>query len=287
MIPTLVILILGPAALAVLIARGCLRADALDAGPSRSVGLMPHDLLVALGLMLIGPALVGSFMPPVGDLAENGAAEEIGTLTLAGLALLGQATSKLVPVLYLIWRATGEPGGLRKIGVVPTLPWRDVRWGVLGFVAVVPVVMAVIQSTVLIGEAFGHEAPALAHDMLRALVDSDSLLGSVLIVISAVVVAPVLEEAIFRGIVQSVLVETLGEGRRWAVVIFASGLFAFIHTGAVAWQALPGLFVLGLALGWLYERSGSLWPAIVLHMAFNALNILLALAATSAQAGTP
>ena len=41
-----------------------------------------------------------------------------------------------------------------------------------------------------------------------------------------------------------------------------------------------GLLVLGLVLGWMYERTGSLWPGIVLHTGFNALNIVLALAAT-------
>ena len=63
---------------------------------------------------------------------------------------------------------------------------------------------------------------------------------------------------------------------RWLVVLSAAALFALIHLGPqVAWQGLPVLFVLGIFLGWLYERTGSLWPGIVLHAGFNAINFVL------------
>jgi membrane protease YdiL (CAAX protease family) len=41
---------------------------------------------------------------------------------------------------------------------------------------------------------------------------------------------------------------------------------------------LPGLLVLGVVLGWLYERSGSLLPCVLVHAGFNALNIAMVLA---------
>lgn len=274
MIMPLVILIVGPMVLGLLTWRGCLRPDALSAGPSRRVGLVPADLLVALGLMILGPYLVAYLMPRAdGD-------SDPDVLASAGRVLLAQAAGQGLPVLYLLWRASSAPRGLRLIGVIPGKPWRDLRWGVLGLLAAVPMVFATIQAAVIIGELFGQEAPVLAHDMLKMLVDSDSRLGSALIAVSAILVAPILEEAIFRGIVQSVMVEVAGEARRWGVVIVAAFVFAMIHANTATWenwQALPGLFVLGLVLGWLYERSGSLWPGIVLHMGFNTLNIVMAL----------
>jgi CAAX protease family protein len=277
----LVILILGLGALGLLIKKGCLRPDALDAGPSRAVGLVPADLLVALGLMILGPALAVYLMPGVMGQTEPEAVSDINTLTYARRALLAQATGQLIPVLYLLWRASFKPRGPWLIGMIPVKPWRDLRWGVLGFLAAVPMIMAAIQATVFVGNLFGQEAPVLAHDMLKMLVDSDSQTGTALIIVSAVLVAPILEESIFRGIVQSVMVETLGESRRWSVVIVASIVFMFMHADLVNWenwQALPGLLVLGVVLGWLYERTGSLWPCIVLHTLFNTLNIVMALA---------
>lgn len=277
MILPLVILIAGSAVLGLIAWRGCLRPDALAAGPSRRVGLVPADLLVALGLMILGPSLVAQLMP----MAKPGdGTAEPDVLASAGRILLAQASGQGVPVLYLLWRASSAPRGLRLIGVIPTKPGRDLVWGVLGFLAAVPMVFATIQAAVLLGELFGQEAPVLAHDMLKMLVDSDSRLGSVLIAVSAILVAPILEEAVFRGIVQSVMVEVAGEAKRWGVVFIAAFVFAIIHANTATWenwQALPGLFVLGLVLGWLYERSGSLWPGIIVHMGFNTLNIVMAL----------
>lgn len=277
MILPLVILIAGPAVLALLAWRGCLRRDVLAAGPSRRVGLVPADLLVALGLMILGPSLIAYFMP-LAKPADGAATPDV--LSSAGRILLAQASGQGLPVLYLLWRACAAPRGLRLIGVIPTRPGRDLLWGALGFLAAVPMVFATIQTAVLLGELFGREAPVLAHDMLKMLVDSDSTLGSALIAVSAILVAPILEEAVFRGIVQSVMVEVAGEARRWGVVFVAAFVFAMIHANTATWenwQALPGLFVLGLVLGWLYERSGSLWPGIILHMGFNTLNIVMAL----------
>lgn len=283
-----VILIAGPAVLALLTWRGCLRRDALDAGPPRDVGLVPADLLIALGLMIVGPSLAALVLP-----AQDAAAsaqtqpEQIDALTYAGKVLLGQAAGQLLPVLYLLWRVIAAPRGLRLFGAVPHKPLRDLAWGTLGFLAAVPMIVATIQTTVLVGEQFGREAPTIGHPMLRVIIDSDSLPASALLMLSALVAAPILEEMIFRGLIQTVLLRLLGIPMRWGVVFIAALVFVSIHVGGVSWQTLPGLFVLGLVLGWLYERSGSLWPSIVVHIGFNALNVAVALSISLPAETTP
>ena len=91
--------------------------------------------------------------------------------------------------------------------------------------------------------------------------------------LSAVVIAPVAEEVLNRGLLQTLLLRTLGHRWRWAAIGVASAGFAALHLGSVPLQALPGLFVLGLVFGALYERTGSLVPGILVHAAFNALNV--------------
>lgn len=284
MLLPLISLILGPVVLVVLIVRGCLRPGALSAGPSRRVGLMPMDLLIAFALMVIGPLVLLMLMPELKSQGVEGqAVGAVDSLAYAKRALLSQASGQLTPVLYLLWRSSFVKDGPRKIGLLPRKPLRDVRWGLLGWLAAVPMVLATIQVTSIIGELCGAHTPELAHDTLKVLVHSKSTVGTVLIVVSAVLVAPVLEEGLFRGVVQSVMVESLGEGRRWSVVLIVSLMFAMMHADfqtMANWQALPGLFVLGMTLGWLYERSGSLWPGIVVHMGFNALNVAMALVMT-------
>ena len=49
-----------------------------------------------------------------------------------------------------------------------------------------------------------------------------------------------------------------------------------MHAGAARWRALPALFVLSIGFGWIYEKTGRLWASIVMHVLFNAVNVVLA-----------
>lgn len=90
--------------------------------------------------------------------------------------------------------------------------------------------------------------------------------------IAAVVIAPLWEEIVFRGIIYSWIKTKFGQPLALGI---SSVLFGAIHFHAPA--ILP-LIVLGLCLALAYERTGSLWSAIGLHALFNAgtaVNLLL------------
>ena len=76
--------------------------------------------------------------------------------------------------------------------------------------------------------------------------------------------APLAEEGVFRGAVQGLLRPL---GPRAAVCVQAA-LFAVQH-GSVA--AMVYALVCGLGLGWLADRTGHLWPGMLLHSANNLL----------------
>jgi membrane protease YdiL (CAAX protease family) len=58
---------------------------------------------------------------------------------------------------------------------------------------------------------------------------------------------------------------------RWLAVIITSVVFALIHP---LWTA-PMIFILSIALGYVYERTGSLWVPIVMHAMFNISSTVL------------
>ncbi|MBS0395283.1 MAG: JDVT-CTERM system CAAX-type protease [Proteobacteria bacterium] len=85
---------------------------------------------------------------------------------------------------------------------------------------------------------------------------------------------PLIEELLFRGLVQGTLLQTRAGRAAWGPVsaanLTASGLFTaahFLHH-APLWAAAT----LGpsLALGWLRERHRSTWSAVIAHALFNA-----------------
>jgi uncharacterized protein len=286
--------------------RGFLDRDVFRHAPPRDLGLGVPDLLAALCLFALGSVVLAGAMTalkwpaqptaathPATSQPATAPAETTANATTqplprpasalrreATLALLGQGLTQLPMVLWVLVRAGRQPEGLRKLGVVPRHPLRDVRAAAVGLMAALPMVWGVTVLAAALGTLFGQKPPDIGHELLRAmresLMVSPVILGA--LVVSAALLAPVLEELIFRGFVQTSLLNTAGTGRHWTAVLGAGAAFALVHAGAtVAWQSLPALFILGIVLGWLYERTGSLWPGILLHMGFNGLNIALVL----------
>ncbi|MCX5662619.1 MAG: CPBP family intramembrane metalloprotease [Planctomycetota bacterium] len=303
----------GLIALALLVRAGFLRAGAFAGAPERRVGLNGLDLAVGLVVLVLGstlaqqiisapredpppaatqPAAQASSQPatePATQPATSPSTQRAGpqessmhlALTQIAVQLLGEGGV----LVFLACRVMGKPQGLREIGLVPRRPLRDIGTGLLATLAAAPLVFDVIAVTALVGDALGHPQPTTAHKMLEAMLNSESRLALALMMVSAVAIAPVVEEAIFRGLVQTVLLEALGRDRRWTTIVVSSVIFTSVHVGSAAWQAMPGLFVLGLILGWLYERSGSLLPSILLHVGFNAVNTAMLLQLSPAGTG--
>jgi CAAX prenyl protease-like protein len=88
--------------------------------------------------------------------------------------------------------------------------------------------------------------------------------------VGAVLVAPLAEELFFRGFLMRWLVRapvTAVDPRSVPLraVLIQAALFATVHAMIVAG------FVAGLAYGWLYRRTGSLWACVVAHATTNGL----------------
>ncbi|HYJ21581.1 MAG TPA: CPBP family intramembrane glutamic endopeptidase [Solirubrobacterales bacterium] len=89
-------------------------------------------------------------------------------------------------------------------------------------------------------------------------------------VLLIVIAAPISEEICFRGMLFGGLRERLP---RLAAALLAGLIFGGLHalTGITA---VPPLIVFGVLLALLYERTGSLWPCILLHMLNNSVALL-------------
>ena len=86
----------------------------------------------------------------------------------------------------------------------------------------------------------------------------------------ATVVAPVVEETVFRGMLYTAL---RAQMRVWPAALVSGGIFAVVH------PTLPGQFLpilaLGVVLAILREKTGSLAPSMVCHAINNAAMLAL------------
>ena len=102
----------------------------------------------------------------------------------------------------------------------------------------------------------------------------DSLDSPIWFFFVGVVMAPIVEEMFFRGFVFQGFRQRYG----WiSAMVLSSAVFAAAHLDPVA--LLP-TFVLGCVLAYMFQRSNSIWPGVILHFLVNAFGLCAAYAAT-------
>lgn len=184
------------------------------------------------------------------------------------MGLAGQYVGHLL-VLWLLGR--GREGDL---GFV--IDSGDIRYLALGLL--LQLVLAVLflpLTTRLFPE--GDSAQQIG-DAISALETTPARIAAVVV---AVVLAPVTEELIFRG----VLLKALGSKGRRTIMVVTALVFAAFHMlglapealAAAALVVLPQLFLIGLILAWVTLKTGRLGPAIFLHSGFNLLAAIVLL----------
>lgn len=87
------------------------------------------------------------------------------------------------------------------------------------------------------------------------------------ILFAGVIVAPFVEEVFFRGFVFAGLRGKYG----WVpAALISAGLFALVHLQPVSF--LP-IFLMGMIFAYLYQRSNSIWPGLIMHLTTNTLGL--------------
>lgn len=139
------------------------------------------------------------------------------------------------------------------------------RFIVLGFITGIALFIGVGLLGNLLTKIFGTPAP---QSFAIAVNGANYTWEFMLLTFLGGVVAPIKEEMFFRGLIYPPLRQTFGRGKG----ILLTGLFfAALHLEII--RFIP-LFIGGVVLTWLYERSSSIWPAIVAHGTWNVLMAL-------------
>lgn len=118
-------------------------------------------------------------------------------------------------------------------------------------------------------QALGWDPPVTAAPGLTDLFGPDTF-GLMLAVLMVVLIGPVIEEIVFRGVLLDAFDTRFGV---WVALIAQATLFSLYHF--TPWMLVP-TFILGLATGWVAHTRDSLWPAIALHALYNAVPVGIA-----------
>lgn len=133
--------------------------------------------------------------------------------------------------------------------------------------------MALIVSAMAVAGAFVIEPVSmLLPEMSEAMKAAMELMlnGPIVItLISVSVFAPFFEEWLCRGIILRGLLKKVKPA--WAIVISAA-IFGLIHGNL--WQAIPA-FIIGVILGYVYYKTGSLKLTMLMHCVNNTLSVIV------------
>jgi uncharacterized protein len=134
-----------------------------------------------------------------------------------------------------------------------------------------PVRPAIIAYLVYIGFAIVIAAliQPEQEDLTRELGFHENAFGAVAAALLIVIAAPLSEEIFFRGFMFAGIRRS---APFWVAAACSAAVWGLFHyTGPGSWGVCLQLAIFGVILAWLYERTGSIWPTIAVHMLNNAL----------------
>jgi len=164
---------------------------------------------------------------------------------------------------------------LYQMGLHCDRPLRNVLLGLGFYFLALPLVAAIMALSI---QAF----KPTPHEIEKIIRRSPTPIYFVLATVSAVVIAPLQEELLFRGVLLPWLRRKLGP--RSAIALSAL-IFAALHSDA--WPAPIPLFVLALFLGYLAHHTNSLVGPVTLHAVFNTASMIVLIWVVQAPAEAP
>ena len=196
-------------------------------------------LLIFIGLQLVGGAIVTSLWSLITGNSDKTAAMLITTTGVIGV----------VTIVIFLWTRYTEvsPTWLR------TRPWMVLIWSVIAALgAIVP--SAWIQ----------EQMPELPNFIEQ---EFSTIMGTPWGYLVIGLLAPFSEELVMRG---AILRELLKSEKltTWTAIAISAAMFALIHMNPAQ---MPHAFLIGLLLGWMYYRTGSILPGIAYHWANNSV----------------
>jgi len=230
--------------------------------PPFPVSWSPFDAVEVAAVLLVGVVLSGLL---AGLAVDKWALSTRAPWALPLVALLAYLLFA-TPALFLAHRRLGalRSSPLRAVGLGQRLRLSWVLYGLAGYgvmLALLSIAAAFIRSS---GLATMPMAARSATDLLQ---QAGSVPEIAVYFVLICVIAPVLEEVLFRGFIYA------GLRRSFAppfAVVLSAAMFALAHQSLAA-ISMVAVACVGILLAYLYERTRTLWPSIAVHMLHNLL----------------
>ena len=274
----LALLVAGTALVLVMLWAGdAIRPGSMQRSGLRNVKPLPAPVwFLSACIAMLAPSLVAGPLGQMEFLVGGSPDSLASTAKVQGIAYLAGIA---VAIGLVIMASKASPqAGLK-------LHWVDAAVGFGLLLLLFPIVLLSGDLAQLVHhELNGSDAERLAHPMLRMMVDNKGNPWTWVLVASAVIGAPIVEETVYRGFLQSGLLRLTNHA--WISLITAAAVFGTVHAlgppdQALPWYAAVQVGVLGLCCGAAFEHTKRLSVPIAMHASFNAVMVAWAMWAAS------
>lgn len=189
-------------------------------------------------------------------------------------ALLVLCELLIAGLTYAVFRALRGPEGPRvaELGFRKATLLRDVGAGLVAYLMLLPLLLVVIVPLAAVFKRLG--VPSQSHPIVDAIqAGADAPLSLVLLFVVAAVLAPLIEETLFRGALYPAL-----RGRMGGLAAALLGAFVFAALHPQLGLGLLGVFLIGFVLTLVYEVTGSLVASATAHALNNGVLLAIAIA---------
>jgi uncharacterized protein len=157
-------------------------------------------------------------------------------------------------------------GAFRSLGIIKQSMGEPIVLGGMAYISILPIFFIVLTGVMWFSQWIGYEAPV--HPLVTVFVAEESQITLFCSIFLGVAVGPIVEELFFRGFCYAAL------RKRWGIgpgILISSFLFSVVHWNP--FSVLP-IFCLGIALAYLYEKTGSLMASMTVHILHNGLLVI-------------
>lgn len=223
--------------------------------------------VVFAGVLMLGVVAVTPWLRQAIETRCANTGGECVTALLAAMALV--YFFLVVGLIVACWfRRGATPGNSLMLRTAHWPVWRYLVFAVVTVVSLIILQQIIFRVSEQLGIAPAD--PAADLEQMRQYLNFDQPETLIIMGVLAVILAPLTEEFVFRGMLYAAFRKTIGVV---GSAVLLSALWSVMHWGYSS-QNLLALFLLGLLFAYIVWRTGSLWPAIVGHTANNLVAVV-------------
>lgn len=214
------------------------------------------DIVLAI-VIFFGAQMVCSFICIAANLIANATSGDVSPDQLTGNAVMGTmgwilALSNAICIVLILL--------LKRFDVLKGMTFKGCSWRFVPIVAVAAV-LGIFSLDLM--EEYLNLPNMLERDMIN-------IISTVEGTLAVAVLGPVAEELIFRGVICGSMLRN-GAGP-WPSILISAFIFGLIHINPAQ---VPFAMAMGVILGILYYKTGSLVPSILIHVVNNTIAVLV------------